>query len=157
MVDRLLEVTLAIEETDANEAEAEIAGGLRVVARQDAEAAGGDRQRLVKPKLGCEVGDGMLQQRRSILSAPGVDLVQVTDEGLQDVAHALGEFRILQTHAQFVVGNFVQDCDGVVIQVLPAARRKVLENLLCFLVPGPPKIASEAIEAHDQVGQLTLL
>ena len=56
-VDRLAEVAAAVEEPDADERQGHVAGGLHVVAGEDAEAAGVDAQRLVEAVLGAEVGD----------------------------------------------------------------------------------------------------
>ena len=57
LVEALAEVALAVEEADADERDAEVGGALDVVAGEDAEAAGVDRQRLVQAELGGEVGD----------------------------------------------------------------------------------------------------
>jgi hypothetical protein len=56
-VDRLLEVALAVEQPHADEGQAQVARGLAVVAREDAQAPGIDRQALVQAELGAEVGD----------------------------------------------------------------------------------------------------
>ena len=37
------------------------------------------------------------------------------------VPDPLGKIRVLQMHAQFVVGDFVQNGDRVVVEALPAA------------------------------------
>ena len=56
-VDGLLEVALPIEQADADEGQVQVGGGLAVVAGEDAEAAGVDRQAFVEAELGAEVGD----------------------------------------------------------------------------------------------------
>ena len=56
-VDALPEVAAAIEQADSDERHPELGCGLEVVARQDAEPAGVDRQALVQPELHAEVGD----------------------------------------------------------------------------------------------------
>ena len=53
----LMEVALRIHEADADERHAEVARFLAVIARQHAEAAGIDRQRLMQRELRGEVGD----------------------------------------------------------------------------------------------------
>ena len=55
VVDRLLKVALAVEEADADKAEAEIRGRLGVIAGQRAEAARGNGKRLVKGEFGREI------------------------------------------------------------------------------------------------------
>ena len=63
--EQLPEVAVAVEEADADDRDAEVAGGLEVVAGQDAEPARVLRQRLAEAELGREVGDraGRLRQR----------------------------------------------------------------------------------------------
>ena len=127
-VDRLLEIAFAVEQADADEAEAEVAGGFGVVAGEDAQAAGGDRQRFVEAELGGEIGDGIFVQLRRVLVAPGVLIGQIGVEILQHGADAARQIGVLQAHAQFVIGDFVQHGDGVVEQILPAARRKFVKK-----------------------------
>ena len=57
LVEPLAEVATAVEQADADERNAELGSGLQVVAGEDAEPAGVDRQRLVDPELHAEVGD----------------------------------------------------------------------------------------------------
>ena len=65
VVDRLREVALLVEQTHGDEAGALIARRLAVVGGQHAEAAGVDREALVKAVLGAEVGDERLISRRA--------------------------------------------------------------------------------------------
>ena len=69
-VDALPEVAAAIEQADADERDPELGGGLEVVARQDAEAAGIDRQALVQPELHAEVGDEELALVTAVRALP---------------------------------------------------------------------------------------
>ncbi len=87
-----------------------------------------------------------------MLAAPCVFVCHVGVEILEDFADAAGEIGVLQTDAQFVVGNFAEDGDGVVVKVLPAARRQLGEEFLGALVPGPPEIVGQAVEAGDNFG-----
>ena len=63
-VDRLAEVALAVEQPDAERGQGHVAGGLHVVAGEDAEAARVDPERLVEAVLGAEVGDRAARARR---------------------------------------------------------------------------------------------
>ena len=65
LVEPLPEVAAAVEEADADERDAELGGRLQVVAGEDAEAAGVDRQALVEAELGREVGDEEVVRRRA--------------------------------------------------------------------------------------------
>ena len=71
-VDRLREVALAVEESHADERQPHVARGLAVIAGEDAEAAGVDRQALVQAELGAEVRDqiGRARATRSRSGAP---------------------------------------------------------------------------------------
>ena len=57
LVEPLPEVAAAVEQADADERDAELGRRLQVVAGEDAEPAGVDRQRLVDAELHAEVGD----------------------------------------------------------------------------------------------------
>ena len=71
-IEALPEVALVVVEADADQRDAEVGGRLDVIAGQDAEAARVDRQRLVQPELGREVGDRPRPQHAGVALAPGV-------------------------------------------------------------------------------------
>ena len=152
-VNRLLEITLVVKQADADEAEAEVARGFRVVAGEDAEAARRNRQRLVKAELGGKIGDRIVLQLRRVLVSPGVFFVEIRLETVQHGAGARLKARLLQMHAQFVIRHLAQNGHGVVKQVLPGARRQFLKQILRFLVPRPPQIMREPVQARDQLVQ----
>ena len=60
---------------------------------------------------------------------------------------------VLQPHAQFVFRDLAQDGDGIVKQVLPAARGKFVKEILRLLVPAPPEIAGQFLQPRDQFVQ----
>jgi hypothetical protein len=92
-VDLLLEVSLAIQQADADKRQAQVAGGLAVVAGQDAQTAGVDRQALVKPEFGAKIGDQIvLAEHRRIVVAPVVGQVGVV--GRQHALVAVKKSRI---------------------------------------------------------------
>ena len=71
---QLAEVAVAVEEADADDRHAQVAGRLEVVAGEDAEAARVLRQRLAEAELGREVGDGARAHRaasRTSRAPPG--------------------------------------------------------------------------------------
>ena len=59
-VDRLDKVTVLVQQTNGNERQPEVAGRFAVVAGQDAQTAGIDREALVKPKFGAEISHQMM-------------------------------------------------------------------------------------------------
>ena len=65
--ERLLEVAVPVEQADADDRDAEVAGGLEVVAGEDAEAAGVLRQHGGDAELRGEVGD----RARGVVGRPG--------------------------------------------------------------------------------------
>ena len=154
MIDCLLKVTFPVKQADPCETDSQIAGRLGVVAGQDAKPACGNRQGLVESEFGRKVGDRVRGQGRRMPRAPRVRLLHIGIEGLDHLAHAPGEVRVIKTHVQFVVGNFLQDGHGIVIKGLPAPGRKLVENLLGFLIPGPPEITSQLLQSCGQCVQL---
>ena len=68
--DALAEVPLRIHEADADERHAEVAGFLAVIAREHAQAAGVDRQRLVERELGARSTRRRSAPRRAELRLP---------------------------------------------------------------------------------------
>jgi len=54
--------------------------------------------------------------------APGLGIVHVRVKALERLPYALGEIRVLQAHAQLVIGDVAEDGHCVVVKVLPAAR-----------------------------------
>jgi hypothetical protein len=56
----LLEISVAIEQPDADQRHAQFAGALEMIAGEDSQAAGIDRQRFVQAELGGEIGDQQL-------------------------------------------------------------------------------------------------
>ena len=69
-VDALPEIAAAIEQADADERHSQLRGGLEMVARQDTQAAGVDRQPLVQAELHAEVGDEELALVAAVRALP---------------------------------------------------------------------------------------
>jgi hypothetical protein len=65
-VERLVEVALVVQDADADQRDAQVAGALEVVAGQHPQAAGVDRQALVQPELHREVGHRPRPQARRV-------------------------------------------------------------------------------------------
>ena len=53
--------------------------------------------------------------------APGLLIVEVSMEGPQHLTDALGKITVLEPHAKFVIRDFAENRDRVVVKVLPAA------------------------------------
>ncbi len=141
----LHEVAFTVKQAHAHQAYVEVAGGLRVIAGQDAQAARGDGQGFMEAELGGEVGHRSFQQRRRPFAAPGVALRPVGIKGLHHLAHAVGEETILEPHAQLVIRNLAQDGHGVVVEIRPPPGRKFRKNLLRLLIPRPPQVGRHPV------------
>ena len=76
---------------DADKAEAEVARGFRVVAGQNAQAAGGNGQRFVEAELRGKIRHRIFVQSRRVLMAPRLRVVQIIVEIAQHVADAVGK------------------------------------------------------------------
>ena len=91
-VEALEKVSLAVEETDADERNVEVGSALDVIAGEHAETAGVNGQRLVQAELGGEVGNGARAKYAGVGSAPGaiceeillLAAVDVVDAAVQD-------------------------------------------------------------------------
>ncbi len=142
-------------EADADEAQIEIAGGLGVVTGEDAKTAGGDGQRFMEAKLSAKIGDGIFLQCAGVAAAPCVGALKVFVEVGQHAAHTFAEGRVLQVRAELLLGDFAQDGHGIVVEILPAARRKLLEDFLGALVPSPPEVAGEPVQSGNEFLQFS--
>src|SRR5260221_12233760 len=85
---------------------------------------------------------------------PGERTVHVAIERSQHLPDAVGELLVLEALPEFVIRDCAQNRDGVVVEVLPPTRREFLKNILRFLVPGPPKIVGQLVQADRQFGKL---
>ena len=64
VVDRLHEIALPVEQSESDEWEVEVARGLAVVAREDAEAAGVVRDAFMEAELGGKIREGTALEGR---------------------------------------------------------------------------------------------
>ena len=71
LVQPLAEVALAVKQTDSDQGNTEVGSALDVVARQDTESAGVNRDRLMQPEFRREIGDRPGPQNTSVRRAPG--------------------------------------------------------------------------------------
>src|SRR5436190_21533362 len=120
---------------------------------EHSQAARSDRERLMKTELRREIGYGLASERWGIFLRPRLLVRYISLERAQYLAHVLRKIWILQASAEFRIRNFVQDGNGIVVKVLPPAWGEFLENLLRPLLPSPPNIPSQFIQAHRQFGQ----
>ena len=146
-VEALPEVALVVVEADADQRDAEVGRALDVIAGQHAEAARVDRQRLVQPELGREVGDRPRPQHAGVALAPGVARREVLLEppvGVVDAA-VQGELR-----GALVDGRdrqLLQQRDRVVSETAPQAGIESRNRLVVSWSQLHHRLVREAAQA----------
>ncbi len=147
-VDRLLEVTLAIEQAHRDEGQRHIARGLAVVAREDAQATGVDRQALVESELRAEVRDELaFLQHRQPLGARGAVVVRIV--GGERALEVVQERRILRRLVEPALVDAAQQRLGVVPDRFPQHRIEAVEKCARGTVPAEPEVVGELLEARE--------
>ena len=149
--ERLPEVAVPVEQADADDRHAEVAGRLEVVAGQDAQAAGVLRQCRGDAELGREVGDGarpVLGQRL----VPAV-AVAVADQVLVEVVQPLAEAVVLRQLGEPGRGDHAQHARRVAVAAAPELGVDALEEVLGRGVPGPPEVARDLPQGGQRIGE----
>ena len=147
VVEALPEVALVVVEADADQRDAEVGGRLDVIAGQDAEAARVDRQRLVQPELGREVGDRPRPQHAGVALAPGVARPEVFLEAAVGVVDAAVQRQLRGALVDGRDRQLLQQRDRIVPETAPQAGIEVAEQAGRVLVPAPPQVAGQAAQA----------
>jgi hypothetical protein len=143
-VDGLLEVALAIEEPDRDERQRHVARGLAVVAREDAEAAGIDRQRLVEAELGAEVRDELAFLHRRNAGALAHAVIAVVHR--QHAVVVVQERRVVRGLLEPALVHAAQDRLRIVADRLPQHGIEAREELARRPVPAEPEVVGELLE-----------
>src|SRR6185503_7065581 len=134
-VDRLVEVALAVEQAHGDERDRHVARGLAVVAGEDAEAAGVDRQALMETEFGAEVGDQLaLAQPRS--AVPGAHAAVVGVVGGKGAVVVVEEDRVVGGLLEPALVHAAQERLGVVLDGVPQAGVEAGEKGPGGAVPG---------------------
>ena len=150
--DVLMEVTLRVHEPHADERHAEVARFLAVIAGQNAEPAGVDRQRLVDRELRGKVRDRLAVKVRERARPPGVvgrpRRLECGDCKIVDSQ----KFRIRGRGLYFFMRNHLQHAHGVVRRCAP---ERVIEapKYLARVVPAPPQVDREVMEPGNARGK----
>ncbi len=140
----LEEVALPVEQADADERQPEVGRRLQVIGREDAEAAGVDRQRLVNRELGREVRDRPLRaDPRLERLGPRRRLPHRALEAVQEIAGAEAIERIGVELGQARRRDVLEEAARIVAARVPARRRDVPEELRAVDLPAPPVVAGE--------------
>ncbi len=152
-VDVLVEVAVPVEEPDSDQRHAQVAGALQVIAGEDAEAAGIERQAGIEAVLHAEVGDRPVELRVA-LREPGLGATgHVGLEHPDDLLVEAAEVLVLEFRLPVVVIEVDQQLDGIAVE-RPGAAVHRGEELAGGRVPGPPEIAGEVVQALHLARQL---
>ena len=150
------EVTVGVEQADADQGNAEVGGGLHMVAGEHAEATRVDREAGVDAEFHGEVGgDGGV-------AALGLGAgLLVPQRGRQVLAEVLG-FVVDASQVLVITGELTQTGGGCLMQHLlgvfpelgPQFRVDVPEQLFGFLTPRPAQIVREPNQGFELGGEL---
>lgn len=147
----LAEVAVPVEQAHADQRDAQVAGGLEMVAREDAEAPGVLRQGGGDAELGREVGDGGGQVGGlRLVPAVAADVLAqvVADRGeTAQEAAVLGELR--EPSAR----HAAEQSYGVAAALGPALGVDGPEEVAGLGVPGPAEVAGQVTERVKGFGE----
>ena len=149
-----MEVPLRVHEPDAYQRDPEVARFLARVARQDAEAARVEGQRLVQGELGGEIrhlrAPGL---RAEALREPGVLCGARQVEIVQDTVVHREEATVFGGSCESVATNHPEHPDRVVRRFTPQGVIETTKDIACAVVPAPPEITCKLFEAPDAIGK----
>jgi hypothetical protein len=147
--EELAEVAAAVEESDADEGDSEVAGGLEVVTGEDAEATGIDGETLVEPEFSAEVGDAAvfaLGGEGAVEPGGGFDvLLQVFAADVE-----FGEEDFVFDEVLLALGREpVDEFDGVVFELFPEFSIDFAEKGLGVVIPSPAEVVSQFAQGQE--------
>ena len=149
----LAEVALLIEQADADHGHVQVAGAFQVIARQNAQAARVDRQRLGKPEFHAEIGDPA-EFRLGVLRAEPARALHVLILPLEPALEFPDEDFIGRRFVQDFLMGILQDHVGIVASA-PGFRIEPPPDLRHGLAPDQTQIESEFCQAFQRFGQGT--
>ncbi len=117
-----------------------------MIAGENTEAAGVDRQRFVQPELRRKIRDRAVKIREGAL-CPGVVSFQVGLEVSHHAVVVLYEYRVLGRAVQ--VGCLLEQSNRVVLRTLPEFRVEAGEKPLSGWAPGPEEVVREVWESFQ--------
>ena len=140
LVDLLLEIAVPIEQADRDKIQVEIAGGLAMVARENAEAAGVIRDRFVEAELGGEIGDRFFNSVARSGFSVGVFPRQIIPVGVVHFLQFAQEILVLRHLHQPGLAGKLEHADGIVVGAVPKLGIEMAKKAAGRGFPGPPKI-----------------
>ncbi len=153
MVDVLLVIAVSIEQADGDERNAEVGSAFQVVAGEDTQPAGIDRDGFVKGELGTEVGDAhaLLSGCRGA-GKPGL-AAKVGGQVLFASFELGEEVPVVFELADAVIGELFEQDQGVSPVGFPERRVERGEKALGVGVPCPAQVHSQVTQALNHVNR----
>src|SRR6266542_1767611 len=120
-----------------------------MIAGEQAEAAAVDRQRVLQTEFRREVSDMLRDELRPLLGDPRPYPSEPLVEGEEHGVVTLQNHRICGRLDESLFGDLVQQLDRVVLGIVPESRIEGLEERPRLVVPAPPEVVSELLDARD--------
>ena len=149
VVQALVKVALRIHEPDGHQRDTQVAAFLEVVARQEAQTAGVERQRAVQAVLRREVGHGEAAVLGHEAEIAALRPVYVPPEFSHDLVVAAEIVGVPGGRVQDLVRQIAQHAIGIVTAALPGLAVQKLEQHAGAGVPAPPEVFGEVLETGD--------
>ena len=150
----LVEVALHVHEPDADQRDADVAGGLAVVAGQDAETAGVDRHRAVQPEFGAEVRDRPRVELGVVPGEPGVLARSLVRHPHHHLVVAAQEIRLAGARRDPLGIHPAEQLQRIVTGHAPEYGIDAAEETARLAIPAPPEVLRDGREAFDADGQV---
>ena len=146
-IQALAEIALAIKQADANQRDVQIGRALDVVAREHAQAARINRERLVQAELGREICHRTRPQSAGVSCAPGTIGSQIFLLAAIGVINAAVQHQFSGAAFQLRERNLRQQRDGIVVQFAETHRIQIAEQAGGIVVPAPPQVSRDGPQA----------
>ena len=155
-VEHLAKVALLVEQADAHDGHAEVAGRLEVVAGQDAQAARVDGQAFVKTELGTEIGDQVVFGADVLADNLRHDLLMVGFIGRQYPLKILHEDTVIDRGLEPFLGNTPQKGFRVVTGTAPEVLVQPGKQPAHLPVPAVEQVIGKLLNPLQRVGNTRL-
>ena len=150
-VEALAEVAVAVEQADADERDAQVAGRLEVVAGEHAQAARVLGDGLGDAELGREVGDEV--ERAVALGLEPAVALEVALQLAVDLAEEPLEPGVAGEGVEPLAGHEAEEADGVVDAGVPQVGVDPAEQVAGLVVPRPPQVEGQLFQGGELGGQ----
>ena len=137
--DDLGEIAVAIKQSDRDQVDVHVASLLKVVTREQTETSRIDPQGCIQTILHAEVGHHRIRP----LGFEGHVVIELIHDGIEPA----DEFLILGKGLELLQADHVEQRHRVVLGLVPYFRIDGLEQGLRGLVPAPPEVLGQSLEA----------